>query len=1086
MFRYNQEETIAGLDAFRPDYACGPTPVEEPVCSKFEDVAAGPLPAAFSTAGIRVTTAGNAVATPGATPGTHTLAFSNATMTFVFDPPVDAVWLTAEQREFGRIRAFRAGAQASEVIIGRGSRRYRFGGGIDRIEVDGVLVTLHEICFTPGWTCVAFEASSFPQDTTGEITYAGLRLGTTASMSVTDGVLHVVPRRTENRPRRLRKVVDVSKAGRQMATSIVEGAMTTIPVSGLQEGFIAAHPIVGNVEFVPGVIEYGDSTRARVVPPPRRPQPAERMERRIINRQVVWRDGQTAPLITLAIEFQRPVTRVRVALGASPGLVIAFAGTATAASGSGAPGETVSLFADPAGTAHIGWFNRLVIIAAGEIQITEICADRGDFGWERYEQWTWRQGVRRSVESLYEEEAILPPGTYELRVHTTAVVTGEQPTAETFTERAAFTVGHPPGFPQPVPAPNPPEADPRAWNYPHGGPLTSLTTYVDRTMPPAGSRLWYRRLDTAVAFNENYVTRMYVEADHELQVAVLNASSVALRQGTRHVWARGAAQLDATTSLYVRTLVGDGTDRCASVEIANIVGPERVTAGAGELLDPSALHVSELRSRRSSATLHRFEFTTSRYAVLSHLCATFDGRCPRRQAIAQGVAWNPRDIAQARLDQLATLESRRVQAKAAIAALQTSSPTKQQIVAAEEAPAMLAEARREAASAAAAAFDDTWRKCFGNVAQPQSPDALRVSVILAGSPTPTDVLLVESPEPIAWDRVTASITPATNSPLRRTEVAIGADFGRPDQGFEIDYGGLQWRAGVELWFNDGALRARADTPLDVTVRLPRSTTVDVVVQADAPGQAQVTCELPAAQVTETSDAQSGRYRIAVSAPAGTFLTSVRVRGAGVGIVSCAATTPFRPTMQSGTVRIVDIKLPATATALDHEIALLAMAPTSLRGWSVRWIDALTPGPAQLYAECSTDLRLTEAQRVRLLPGLASAPPSDDAFVLAGGPGVAPPAAGAVFQLFDPLGRLAEERAAMAAAAAPMAPGVVPSADGTRAFLINPPTTNALAAGFYTLTLTLTGDVDAPDLDRWTVAGRALNDIAHLPILIEQA
>ena len=210
-----------------------------------------------------------------------------------------------------------------------------------------------------------------------------------------------------------------------------------------------------------------------------------------------------------------------------------------------------------------------------------------------------------------------------------------------------------------------------------------------------------------------------------------------------------------------------------------------------------------------------------------------------------------------------------------------------------------------------------------------------------------------------------------------------------------------------------------------------------------------------------------------------------MRGAGVGIISCAVTTPFRPSALAGGVRIVDAKLPATSAALDHEITVMAMAPVSLKDWSVRWIDARTPGDAEPYAVCSANLELAEAQRVRLLPGVASGTATDDALVLPGGSGNTPPVSGAVFQLFDPAGRLVHERAAMAASAtASTALVIIPSADGTRAFLIPPPSANALTEGMWTLSLTLSGDVDAADLDRWTIAGRTVTDVARLPILIE--
>ena len=319
-------------------------------------------------------------------------------------------------------------------------------------------------------------------------------------------------------------------------------------------------------------------------------------------------------MVTLVIEFPRPVTRARITLGAHTANFVALAGTLQVMTATGAAGATVAMYADPN---NIGWFNRVVLTAAGEIQVGEICTDRGDFGWQRYQQWSWRQGVQRSIESLYSQDSVLAPGKYALRVYTAAVVTGQQPLTDNFAPQvAAFTVGKPPGFVPALVNPLPAGTDPSAKTYPDGGPLTKLATYVDRTMPVHGARLAYRSFDTAVAFNENYVTRMYLEANEELRVFVLNSSDVALRDGTRHIWATGNAALDATTSLYVRTLAGDGTDTCANVDVSRIALPESVTAGAGELLEPSSLHRSQLRSRGSDTVVHEFEFTTSLLCVV--------------------------------------------------------------------------------------------------------------------------------------------------------------------------------------------------------------------------------------------------------------------------------------------------------------------------------------------------------------------------------------------------------------------------------------------------------------------------------------
>ena len=281
-----------------------------------------------------------------------------------------------------------------------------------------------------------------------------------------------------------------------------------------------------------------------------------------------------------------------------------------------------------------------------------------------------------------------------------------------------------------------------------------------------------------------------------------------------------------------------------------------------------------------------------------------------------------------------------------------------------------------------------------------------------------------------------------------------------------------------------AARARAE-PLDVTLRFPRSTSANLLVRADDPANVLADCDPPATQVTVTALPEAGTFRLLARAPVQTTLKSLRVRGAGVGIVSCTVDTPFRPRQASGALRIMAAKLPASTNDLTHEITLMAMAPvSSLKGWSVRWLDPAGGGASELYAQCSVDLPLAEARRVRLVPSVASAPATDDALVLASGPGTAPPPAGAVYQLLDPDGTCVHEYAAMAASGAVRTLAIIPDADGSRAFLVPPPSEAALAAGFWQLTLTLAGDVNAPDLDRWTVGGRVVAETARLPLLIE--
>lgn len=195
MFRYNELETIAELDAFDPAYACGPDAVELSVCTRFEDLPTGALASTFSTAGIQGWH-DRAVSVVGVADGPKLLVFPPnglTTMALSFDPPVDAVWISATRQEFGVIRAYSGGVKVGENPIEPSRGRYRFDGGIDRVEIDGSDASVDEICFTPGWKCVRFE-SSFPNNTTGVVSYAGVQFGSAATLRVTGGVLHAVPR----------------------------------------------------------------------------------------------------------------------------------------------------------------------------------------------------------------------------------------------------------------------------------------------------------------------------------------------------------------------------------------------------------------------------------------------------------------------------------------------------------------------------------------------------------------------------------------------------------------------------------------------------------------------------------------------------------------------------------------------------------------------------------------------------------------------------------------------------------------------------------------------------------------------------
>jgi hypothetical protein len=1124
-FRHNEQTAIAGLDAFRPDYACGPVAVEEALCSTFDDLATGPLTGAFTTVGLAAA-AGGIVAVIGAGSGSAKRLdlgdFARhggwGSLVFNFDPPADAVWVTAEAREAGWITATREGAVLSKVQIAGDSTRHEFNGGVDRIEIDGCLARVHKLCFTPGWTCVHFESASFPHGKTGRVDYAGLTLRSEGVMAVDLDTLEVEPpdvTPSRNRAIDVRSPVTRIVAGGSplvdegpsLATTVLAGGppevegiqepSVTIVLVGLVEAAVMNIPGLGAVNLIPGLAEiptpYGPAeSRPRAFPVRVTGSEPWRDRLNMPGREIlvdtgrVWVQGTKAKLATVTIEFPKPVTRVRVHLG-SGAAVIAFANQREVCRSNGVSGSVVSLYADPAAPSHIGWMDRVVIMGPSQARVLGICNDAGDFGQKRFEQWKWSQGVQRSVESLYRPDPVLSPGTYELRVHTETVVTGAEPREIMERTSDTFTVGPPPGFPVDASPGVMPGMPGMPGTYPSGGPLTALATYIEGTMPPAGSKLWYRSYDTAVRFNESYVTRLYLESDNELKVSVVNASQVPIRSGVRHVWSGSDAALDAWTDLYIRTLNGDGTNPCATVDVDKIVRPEQVTVGSGEPLEPAALHASELRtSGQDPRVLHRFEFTTSAYATFRHHLAVFDGRCRQIMTDPSAVAsaLSPRERAAARSTQIAKVIEAVASARAAKTAATGNAPA-EALDAAKAAKLALIKLREETRGLAANDFEQIWAACFGAMPPDTLPSNVRLSIIEAVTQAAgTDVLLLESPEPIAWERVNVTAVRASATPQRKVATSLNSQFGRPDKDSDVLFGGIRWLAGVELWVVDGTLRARANEPISVTILPDQASAVEIVVRVKAGGSATMVTLPPLPSGPVVRGPSTSSITVSLSAVPGTLISSVVVTGAGVEIESCSATIPFIPIPPSGPIRIADIKLPTVTLPLDHEVTLLALEDASTAGYNVRWFDALTPGPTQLYATLAT-LDLKAGQRIRLVPARASAPPVDDEMVQAGGAGTSPPGTGAVFQLIDPAGRVVQECAAMPTVTPGTASLVtLPNHDGTRAFLVAPPSAPAIGPGYWIVTANLVGDA-GPDLDRWSIANRAVLENASLRFLIRQ-
>jgi hypothetical protein len=132
----------------------------------------------------------------------------------------------------------------------------------------------------------------------------------------------------------------------------------------------------------------------------------------------------------------------------------------------------------------------------------------------------------------------------------------------------------------------------RIWS---AGARASGMGWIVRGLCPLG-RAGPGRYDVGVAFDEPYVSRMFLTAQAGLSVAVVDANGSDRPAGAPNLWGRGPdLKLGEQETEFIKTL-HYGTQLCAPVDMATLVHDEGVTAGAGELLAPSAQHVAELRA----------------------------------------------------------------------------------------------------------------------------------------------------------------------------------------------------------------------------------------------------------------------------------------------------------------------------------------------------------------------------------------------------------------------------------------------------------------------------------------------------------
>jgi len=1029
-FRNSFTEVIEGFDLHNPDYACGPQAEEEPICANFDDLPLGVLAGPFATELLTGEAQGeNCVVMDGLFQAKPCLGVGvrydqswngSGTVTLGFEPAVERVWVHCRTDEGGEVEVWSRGKLLGSAWVphGQSAGVIDFSGEIDTIVIKGSLVYCHRVCFLPGWTCVDFDEQSFPQQSTGRQSYAGLYWDTPGTMLVTNGQLKVEPPPAK-KPASKRKVIDMtalwSRQRFKVWPLIPENKEMAPRVIGIPWK-AAVLEQQGRPLYIPGVgLASLASTRPNNISG--RLNPSVDFD---LPDLPDLPDGPLKPpqvtLVSLSIDLPQPVTRVLLDLGWSA-FATAYAGSTVVDSAHGQSGGTLIL------RARSGWIGRVVLVAPFQLVLKSICYDAGEFGWLRFEQWSWRNSTLHSIEAFYQEDPVLQPGDYRLDVITAWDDENDSRPPETSLTSAQFTVGPPPGLgavAQPQSRPGEPSPGTAPQKYPEGGPLADLRLYVAKTLPADGQRPFYRSYDLSIEFNENYITRMYLGARAPLSIRVFDSSGQERRPAAPVVWGSGhTVALSAEEVVWTKTLHNDGSRRCASIDMEDVVRDERASLGSGELMAPAMIHTGIVSS--AGKNLYRFEFTTSRYADFRSQINDFDGQC-RAAAGEITSIMIPSAVFQARQQQADVLKAY----SDALDAINTGNPPAAEFEKYHLAQDSLVQAQASLRLAEQQAFEYLWSQCsLGGIAD--LPDRLEVSALSGG-------FVLQSPEPMHFERLSVTVDRCSAPPLRQRQITFGADFGGPDMG-DFSYAGLEWSTNLELEAKNGAMRTRLAQPWTLTLKVSHAVSVEI----DLTLEAGVTATLHGqgtAVLTDASATAAGGSQATTLMVTAAKLDSVTLSGSGISVSAIRLVELFMPVPASGPLRLIMAKFPANAADTRHTVDMLAYEDTDLTGWTIRGHAAFHPEQTFIYRVFSGGT--LKANRVaRIYAGMASGMQDSGVDLYFGGLSGNVPSEGAVLQLVDPNGKVRHETALLPNSAYVgeyMAPPL-PNSDHTKAFIL---------------------------------------------------
>ena len=211
---------------------------------------------------------------------------------------------------------------------------------------------------------------------------------------------------------------------------------------------------------------------------------------------------------------------------------------------------------------------------------------------------------------------------------------------------------------------------------------------------------------------------------------------------------------------------------------------------------------------------------------------------------------------------------------------------------------------------------------------------------LGDGAAPVDALVLESAEPIRWERTEAviEVATATVQPLR-VRVLDAADVGDPD------LGAFRWSGSTRtpMWScarTSASSRRGWPGPGRSAVVL-QAQRVRVRVAVTDGGTAALTglgAGAGAAATTGPTNA-GGPATLEVT---GTALTSARLTGTGMAVLAAEVEQPFEPVPGLGAATAHPRRAAAGTGPATHSVDVAAYADTTLAGHRITWTDARTP------------------------------------------------------------------------------------------------------------------------------------------------